>query len=303
MKILMTGGTGFIGKKLCHFLLGKNHQLTVLSRHPEKVSSLCGESVTAIRSLEQLTASDSFDAIINLAGEGIADARWSKTRKQKLLDSRINTTKQLISYIESADNKPGVLISGSAVGYYGNSGSKRLNEESHPHEDFSHQLCSYWESVALEAEKAGVRVCIVRTGLVIGNDGGFLKRMLLPFKLGLGGPIGDGNQWMSWIHRTDFIAIIDKLLKSTTLRGVFNATAPEPVTNSEFSKTLGQVLNRPAFIPIPALVLKILLGEMAELLLGGQRALPTRIEQTGFEFKFKTLSKALDDVLYNQKSV
>ena len=303
MKILMTGGTGFIGKKLCHFLLGKNHQLTVLSRHPEKVSSLCGESVTAIRSLEQLTASDSFDAIINLAGEGIADARWSKTRKQKLLDSRINTTKQLISYIESADNKPGVLISGSAVGYYGNSGSKRLNEESQPHDDFSHQLCAQWESVALEAEKSGVRVCIVRTGLVIGNDGGFLKRMLLPFKLGLGGPIGDGNQWMSWIHSTDFIAIIDKLLKSTTLRGVFNATAPEPVTNSEFSKTLGQVLNRPAFIPIPALVLKILLGEMAELLLGGQRALPTRIEQTGFEFKFKTLSKALDDVLYNQKSV
>ena len=303
MKILMTGGTGFIGKKLCHFLLGKNHQLTVLSRHPEKVSSLCGESVTAIRSLEQLTASDSFDAVINLAGEGIADARWSKTRKQKLLDSRINTTKQLISYIERADHKPGVLISGSAVGYYGNSGSKRLNEESQPHDDFSHQLCAQWESVALEAEKSGVRVCIVRTGLVIGNDGGFLKRMLLPFKLGLGGPIGNGKQWMSWIHRTDFIAIIDKLLKSATLRGVFNATAPEPVTNSEFSKTLGQVLNRPAFIPIPALVLKILLGEMAELLLGGQRALPTRIEQTGFEFKFKTLSKALDDVLYNQKSV
>ena len=297
MKILMTGGTGFIGKKLCHFLLGKNHQFTVLSRKPEKVPNLCGESVTAIRTLEQLTASDSFDAIINLAGEGIADARWSNSRKQKLLDSRINTTKQLITYIESADHKPEVLISGSAVGYYGNSGSKRLNEASQPHEDFSHQLCAQWESVALEAEKSGVRVCIIRTGLVIGNDGGFLKRMLLPFKLGLGGPMGDGKQWMSWIHRTDYIAIIEKLLESTTLQGIFNGTAPKPVTNAEFSKTLGQVLNRPAFIPIPALVLKILLGEMAELLLGGQRVLPARIEQAGFEFKFKTLSKALSDVL------
>ena len=303
MKILMTGGTGFIGKKLCCFLLGKNHQLTVLSRNPEKVPSLCGESVTAIRSIELLTASDAFDAIINLAGEGIADARWSKTRKQQLLDSRINTTKQLIAYIEKADHKPEVLISGSAVGYYGNSGSKRLNEESPSHEDFSHQLCARWESAALEAEKSGVRVCIVRTGLVIGDDGGFIKRMLLPFKLGLGGPIGNGKQWMSWIHRTDFIAIIDKLLESVTLQGVFNATAPEPVTNVEFSKTLGQVLNRPAFIPIPAMVLNILLGEMSELLLGGQRVIPVRIEQAGFEFKFKTLSKALGDVLFNKKRV
>jgi len=303
MKILITGGTGFIGKELCHFLLAKIHQLTVLSRNPEKVPTLFGESVTAIGSIEQLTASDSFDAIINLAGEGIADARWSKKRKQQLLDSRVNTTKQLIAYIEKADHKPEVLISGSAVGYYGNSGSKRLNEKSHPHEDFSHQLCSLWESAASDAEKSGVRVCIIRTGLVIGNDGGFLKRMLLPFKLGLGGPIGNGKQWMSWIHRTDFIAIIDKLLESVTLQGIFNATAPEPVTNVEFSKTLGQVLNRPAFIPVPALVLNILLGEMAELLLGGQRVIPVRIEQAGFEFKFKTLNKALGDVLFNQKRV
>ncbi|MCK4840921.1 MAG: TIGR01777 family oxidoreductase [Methylococcales bacterium] len=301
MKILMTGGTGFIGKELCHFLLGKNHQLTVLSRNPVKVPSLCGESVTAIRSIEQLAASDSFDAIINLAGEGITDARWSKIRKQQLLDSRINTTKQLIAYIKKADHKPEVLISGSAVGYYGNSGSRKLNEKSHPHDNFSHQLCAQWEAVALEAKKSGVRVCIIRTGLVIGNDGGFLKRMLLPFKLGLGGPIGNGKQWMSWIHRTDYIAIIEKLLESVTLQGVFNATAPEPVTNIEFSKTLGQALNRPAFIAIPALPLKILLGEMAELLLDGQRAIPVRIEQTGFKFQFKTLSKALDDVLFNQK--
>ena len=293
----MTGGTGFIGKKLCLFLLDKNHHLTVLSRTPEKVSSVCGESVESIRNIEELTESDSFDAIINLAGEGIADARWSEARKQQLLDSRINTTKQLIAYIKKANNTPKVLISGSAIGYYGNKGSAILTEESRPHEEFAHHLCALWESTALEAEKLGVRTCIIRTALVIGDDGGFLKRMLPPFKLGLGGPIGNGEQWMSWVHRTDLIAIIEMLLESNTIDGIFNASSPEPVTNKEFSKTLGQVLNRPAILPIPAFVLKILLGEMAELLLGGQRVLPKRLEQAGFEFKFKSLKQALIDVI------
>lgn len=297
MKILITGGTGFIGKQLCRFLLDKNHTLTVLSRNPIKVPLLCGESVQAIDKIDQLTSSDSFDAIINLAGEGIADARWTETRKQILLDSRINTTKQLIAYIERADKKPEVLISGSAVGYYGNQGSEILNEKSTPREEFSHQLCAEWEAAALKAEKISVRVCIIRTGLVIGNDGGFLQRLLLPFKLGLGGPMSDGKQWMSWIHRTDFIAIIDTLLELKILQGIFNGTSPEPVTNAEFSQTLGKVLNRPAFLPVPAFVLKILLGEMAELLLGGQRVLPVQIEKTGFKFQFKTLEQALSDVV------
>ncbi|MCF6250602.1 MAG: TIGR01777 family oxidoreductase [Methylococcaceae bacterium] len=297
MKILITGGTGFIGKKLCHFLLDKGHKLTVLSRTPGKVPTLCGESVQAINSIEQLTASDSFDAIINLAGEGIADARWSKARKRILLDSRINTTKQLIRYIERAETQPEVLISSSAIGYYGNRGAKKVNEEAVGHEEFSHYLCAKWEATALEAEQWNVRVCIIRTGLVIGDDGGFLKRMLLPFKMGLGGPMGDGKQWISWIHRTDFIAIIDKLLELKVLHGIFNVTAPEPVTNMEFSQTLGEILNRPTFLPVPALVLKILLGEMSALLLGGQRVIPERIEKTGYEFKFQTLEHALRDVL------
>jgi len=297
MKILMTGGTGFIGKKLCHFLLEKGHQLTVLSRNPEKVSALCGESVGSIKNLDQLTASDTFDAIINLAGEGIADARWTDIRKQQILDSRINTTKQLISYIEKATNKPSVLISGSAIGYYGDKGSAVLTEESLPHEEFSHHLCALWEAAAFAAEKLGVRTCVIRTALVIGDDGGFLKRMLPPFKFGLGGPISDGKQWMSWIHRTDLIAIIETLLESSTLQGVFNASSPQPVTNREFSKTLGAVLNRPAIIPVPAFVLKILLGEMSMLLLGGQRVIPERLEKAGFEFKFRALSHALNNVL------
>lgn len=297
MKILITGGTGFIGKKLCHFLLDHDHELTVLSRKPKKVYSLCGERVQAINSIEQLTSSDTFDAIINLAGEGIANSRWSKKRKQVLLDSRINTTRQLIAYIERAKKRPEVLISGSAVGYYGNRGSRVLNEWSDPHEDFSHELCEKWESTAIEAENFDVRVCVIRTGLVIGNDGGFLKRMLPLYKLGLGGKMGDGQQWMSWIHRTDFIAIINKLLESKVMQGIFNATAPVPVSNDEFSQTLGKTLNRPVCLPIPAFVLKILLGEMSTLLLGGQRILPERIEQAGYEFQFKTLEQALTDVL------
>ena len=297
MKILVTGGTGFIGKTLCGFLLDKNHQLTVLSRRPNQVASLCGESVQAIHKLDQLTSSDTYDAIINLAGEGVADARWNAARKQVLLDSRINTTRQLIAFIESADKKPEVLISGSAVGFYGNRGDRKVNEESLGYVEFSHQLCAEWEVCALEAENWGVRVCIIRTGLVIGDDGGFLKRMLLPFKLGLGGRLGDGKQWMSWIHRTDYIDILDKLLEIRVLHGAFNATAPEPVTNTEFSQTLARVLNRPAILPVPAFILKILLGEMSGLLLGGQRVLPEHIEKAGFEFKFKTLEQALSDVL------
>ncbi|MCK5190489.1 MAG: TIGR01777 family oxidoreductase, partial [Methylococcales bacterium] len=296
-KILITGGTGFIGKSLCRKLLENNDKLTVLSRRPEKVPQLCGKTTQAISSISDLTTEEHFDAIINLAGEGIADARWTSARKQKLLDSRIKTTEQLIAFIDRATEKPKVLISGSAVGFYGNQGDKQLDENSAIHDDFAHQLCARWEAAAKAAEAHGVRVCIIRTGLVIGNDGGFLKRMLPAFKLGMGGPLGDGRQWMSWIHRTDFIAIIDKLLESKVMQGIFNATAPEPVSNAEFSQALGNVLNRPTFIPVPAFVLKTLLGEMSELLLGGQRVLPERIEQAGFKFQFKTLEQALKDVL------
>ncbi len=300
MKILITGGTGFIGKTLCHFLLGKNHQLTLLSRQPKKVSALFGPSVQAISNINQLKPSDGYDAIINLAGEGIADSRWTQSRKQILLDSRIKTTRQLIAYIKTAENKPEVLISGSAIGYYGNQKSRILNEKSEPIEDFSHQLCEKWETAAQQAEDFGIRVCIIRTGLVIGHDGGFLQRMLPAFKYGLGGTIGNGKQWMSWIHYSDLVAIINKLLESTVLQGIFNGTAPEPVTNAEFSITLGKILNRPVLLPIPAFILSLLLGEMSELLLGGQRVMPVQIEKAGFEFKFRTLEQALSDVLLHK---
>jgi uncharacterized protein (TIGR01777 family) len=298
MNILITGGTGFIGRKLCQSLTNKGHDLSVLSRKPEKVPLLCGRQVRAIDNLDKLSETDCFDAIINLAGEGIVNARWSKKRKQILIDSRINITEQLTAFINRAQQKPSVLISGSAVGYYGNQGSILLTEQSKAiDDDFPHQLCTLWETSAQKAGNLGVRVCILRAGLVIGNDGGFLAKMLPAFKLGIGGRIGNGQQWMSWIHRSDLVQIIEKMLNSTIMQGVYNGTAPTPVTNQEFTKCLANQLHRPAIVPAPAFMLSLLLGEMANLLLGGQRAIPARLQEINFHFQFKTLDEALNDVL------
>ncbi len=297
MEILITGGTGFIGRALCKRLGHQGHHLMVLSRSPEQVKTICGNSATAIESLSALTPDNHFDTIINLAGEGIANARWSSARKKKLRESRVNVTDQLVDFISSAETKPEVLISGSAIGYYGNQGDVSLDEQSGFNDDFSHQLCAEWELSAQRASDFGVRVCLLRTGLVIGPHGGFVQRMITPFKLGLGGRIGNGRQWMSWIHRSDLIAMIETILTSKGMTGIYNGTAPHPVTNREFTSTLAKLLNRPAVMPMPAFVLKILLGEMSELLLGGQKVLPQRWISENFEFRFATLDAALTDIL------
>lgn len=297
MKILITGGTGFIGRTLCHRLLDSGHELIVLSRRPEQITKLCGESVTAISNLEDLSAEESINAIINLSGEGIADRLWTKKRKQKLLDSRISITKQLIAYVARARLKPSVMISGSAVGYYGNNNESNLDESTDNPDDFAQQLCKQWEAAAESVKEYGVRLCILRIGLVIGRNGGFVKRMLLPFKLGLGGRLGNGQQWMSWIHKEDLITIIETLLSTSELEGNFNATAPQPVTNAEFSACLANNLHRPAIFPVPAIVLKLLLGEMSELLLGGQKVLPERLIEQEFPFQYKSLDSALKAIL------
>ena len=190
-----------------------------------------------------------------------------------------------------------MLISGSAIGYYGDQGDTVLTEQSPPHEDFSGQLCLDWETTAQQAERYGVRVCLIRTGLVIANGGGFLQRLLLPFRLGLGGRIGNGQQWMSWIHRQDWINIAMTMLNDTTMQGAYNATAPHPVTNAEFTQILAHCLNRPALLPVPAWVLKTLLGEMSELVLGSQRVLPERLLAQGFKFQYDDLAVALNAVL------
>jgi uncharacterized protein (TIGR01777 family) len=297
MKILITGGTGFIGGALIKSLLAQSHQITVLSRVPKKVQSLFADSVTPLNDLQTLTADDHFDVIINLAGAPIFDKRWTVEQKQLLRDSRIKLTQQLIAVIAVMEQKPELLISGSAIGYYGDQGDTTLTEQSDSQPGFSQQLCADWEQAALSTEQYGVRVCLMRTGLVLGANGGILQRMLLPFKLGLGGRLGSGQQWMSWIHINDWVTIAETMISDQHMSGAYNATAINPVTNHDFSKTLGKVLSRPACLPLPAFILKSLLGEMSELVLGSQKVLPQRLMEQGFEFQFSHLQNALSDVL------
>ncbi|MNC09897.1 MULTISPECIES: TIGR01777 family oxidoreductase [unclassified Pseudomonas] len=296
MHILLTGGTGLIGRQLCRHWSGQGHRLTVWSRKPEKVAKTCGAQVRGIARLEDL-GQEPVDAIVNLAGAPIADRPWTHKRKALLWSSRITLTETLLAWLERREQKPRVLISGSAVGWYGDGGERELTEDSGPvSEDFASQLCIAWEETAQRAEALGIRVILIRTGLVLSAEGGFLSRLLLPFKLGLGGPIGNGRQWMPWIHIDDQIALIDFLLHRNEASGPYNACAPKPVRNREFAKTLGTVLHRPAFMPMPAFALKIALGELSLLLLGGQRATPVRLLQAGFTFQFTDLRAALDDL-------
>jgi len=295
MHILLTGGTGLIGRQLCQHWLAQGHRLTVWSRHPEQVARLCGDAVRGVASLQEVIGP--VDAVINLAGAPIADRLWTHKRKALLWSSRISLTETLLAWLESLAEKPAVLISGSAVGWYGDGGERELTEASGPvQDDFPSQLSVAWEETAQRAEALGIRVVLVRTGLVLAAEGGFLSRLLLPFKLALGGPIGNGRQWMPWVHISDQIALIDFLLHQREASGPYNACAPHPVRNREFANTLGQVLHRPAFMPMPTFVLKVGLGELSGLLLGGQKALPERLLAAGFTFQFTELKAALDDL-------
>lgn len=296
MNILMTGGTGFIGRALVNSLLKEGHKVTVLSRTPDSVNKIIGNKLTTLSNLDQLSSEDSFQVIINLAGAPIFDNHWSETRKKVIRDSRIKLTEQLLAYIERAGVKPELLISGSAIGYYGDQGNSVLNEASPVHPDFSQRLCADWESTAQQAERFGVRVCLIRTGLVLAYDGGLLQRMLRPFNLGLGGTLGNGQQWMSWIHRDDWISIAKTMINNQTMQGAYNATAPHPVTNSAFTKILAQHLKRPALLPLPAWLLKLLLGERSDLVLASQRVLPERLLAEGFSFQYPELLSALTEI-------
>jgi uncharacterized protein (TIGR01777 family) len=298
MKILITGGTGFIGSALARHLCAQNWEVTVLSRNPASVAQIGDPSIRALHQFSQLQPDESFHAIVNLAGAPIFAGRWTDERKQIIRDSRIKLTEQLVDCIARMAVKPEVLISGSAIGYYGNQGDTVLTEPSAVRTDFSQRLCQDWEHAAQQAEQFGVRVCLIRTGLVLANGGGLLQRMLPPFRLGLGGRLGNGRQWMSWVHRADWIAITQTLLNDNTMRGAYNATAPAPVTNAEFTRTLAACLKRPALLPVPASLLKMLLGEMSELVLGSQRVLPERLLQHGFKFRYGDLDAALTQALH-----
>lgn len=297
MNILITGGTGLIGRKLCAALLAKGHQLTVLSRTPDTVKSKCGAAVQAIATLDEWQPDSVFDAVINLAGEPIVDASWTDERKQRLWQSRVSLTENLVQHIANAKHRPAILLSGSATGYYGDGGDNILDESLPPATDFGAQLCSAWENTAQLASASGVRVCLLRTGLVLDSAGGLLGRMLPAFKLGLAARLGNGQQWMSWIHIDDYVAIVLLLLENAQAVGSYNMTAPEPVSNAHFTNALAHVLHRPALFVAPACLLKLMLGERAALLLGGQRALPTKVQALGYHFQYTTLEDALNAVL------
>ncbi|MBM7060174.1 TIGR01777 family oxidoreductase [Pseudomonas sp. UL073] len=297
MHILLTGGTGLIGRALCRLWLAQGHQLTVWSRRPQRVASLCGAAVRGIGRLDEL-GDEPLDAVINLAGAPIADRPWTHKRKALLWASRITLTEQLLAWLEAREQRPAVLISGSAVGWYGDGGERELTEGMPPvHEDFASQLCVAWEETAQRASSLGIRVVLLRTGLVLARDGGFLKRLLPPFRLGLGGPLGNGRQWMPWIHLDDEIAAIDFLLRHEGAEGPYNACAPQPARNKAFARALGRAVRRPALLPVPELALRISLGELAGLLLGSQRATPQRLEEAGFIFHYSDLDRAFSHLL------
>ena len=303
MHILITGGTGLIGQHLCKALLTDGHELTVLSRNPESVPVKCGRGVHAMTALAEWDSGKTFDAVINLAGEPIADARWTALRKQILWSSRVTLTEELVRHIAAAENKPKVFLSGSAVGYYGNRSDVTLDEQANTGEDFAAQLCKAWEDAARVAEQVGVRVCLMRTGLVLSNNSGLLESMLLPFKLGLGARLGNGAQWMSWVHIDDYIEILLRLLRDIQANGPYNMTAPQPVTNAEFTAVLAKVLHRPALFMIPAFLLKLAMGERACLLNEGQKVLPSKISSIGYQFQFSNLADALRNLLCEQYKV
>ena len=295
MKILVTGGTGFIGQALINALTPE-YDIVVLTRHPGNAHRIM-PSVTPLGSLEGISNLDEFKAVINLAGEPIVGRRWTEKQKQELCRSRWDLTRQLTELIQASSNPPDVFISASAVGFYGVHDKTLLTENSAPNPDFAHRICAQWESLALQADSETTRVCIPRIGIVLGKQGGALAKMLPAFKLGLGGPIGQGEQGMSWIHLDDLIGLLIFMLSTQTAKGIYNATAPSPVSNREFSRTLGKVLHRPAFLPAPTFALKCLLGESAILLTEGQYVLPQKAKEEGFRFKFTQLEGALTDIL------
>ncbi|MEO7385360.1 MAG: TIGR01777 family oxidoreductase [Gammaproteobacteria bacterium] len=297
MKILLTGGTGFIGRPQCAALVAASHHVTVLSRSPHLVPAKCGQRVRALASLTDWGADETFDAVINLCGEPIVDAPWTAARQQRLRDSRVRVTQQLVGAIARARQKPTVLLSGSAIGIYGDSGDTPMDETALPATDFAAQLCHDWEVAALGAESDGVRVCLLRTGLVLDPAGGFLSRMLLPFRLGLGARLGSGTQWMSWIALADYIAALLMLLEHPQASGPFNMTAPQAVTNRQFTGLLARNLNRPALFTAPSFLVKLFFGQRAAMVLGGQRALPTHLQALGYPFRHPELGEALLSML------
>lgn len=296
MRILLTGGTGLIGRHLCHLWRAQGHEVWVWSRRPQAVPAICGAGVQGVAELVELD-DQPLDAVVNLAGAPIADRPWTAARRQELWDSRVTLTEQLVDWLARRAQRPAVLVSGSATGWYGDAGEQRLDETSPPADQgFAARLCGAWEDAACRAEALGLRVVRVRTAPVLAREGGMLPRLLQLYRLGLGGPQGSGRQWMPWIHLHDEIALIDFLVSHPDASGPYNACAPQAVRNRDFAHALGRALQRPTLLRVPAFALKGL-GELSSLLLGGQHLTPRRVQEQGFAFRFADLDLALADLL------
>lgn len=294
MRYLVTGGSGFVGRALCAELVRADNEITVLTRNPEAA----GRSLPAtVRCIARLADCGPVDTVINLQGENLSAGRWTATREQAFRSSRIGFTRALVEWMRTLPQAPTALINASAIGWYGDRGDEVLTEASTGGADFAASLCADWEAEARKAEALGLRVCIVRIGVVLDRDGGALAKMLPAFQLGGGGRLGPGTQWMSWITRRDLVRLLRWLAASPDARGVFNATAPQPVRNEAFSRLLGRALRRPAVLPMPAFLLRALFGEMSSLLLGSRRVMPDAARSAGFVFEHATLAAAFEAVL------
>ena len=298
MHILLTGGTGLIGCALCAHWRAQGHRVTVWSRSPARVAAVCA-GARGVAHLADIAAHDAPDAVVNLAGAPIADRPWTAARRRLLWASRVDLTEALVRWMAQLPHPPQVLLSASAVGWYGDRTEQALDEHSPAptQPDFGSTLCQAWEAAALRAQDAGMRVALVRIAPVLARQGGMLSRLHLPFSLGLGGRLGSGTQWMPWVHLEDVVGLFDYLLQYPQAQGVYNACAPGAVRNAEFTQALAAALHRPAFLPAPAWALRLLLGEMAVLLLGSQHVQPQRTLQAGYRFRHPELKVALRQLM------
>ena len=300
MNILVPGGTGLIGNAFTKMLVADGDQVWVLSRNPEKARTPLG--VKVFRWDGQISQGwshllEQADAVVNLSGENLAASSWTAERKRLILVSRVETGQAIVAALKNTSNKPKVFMQASAIGYYGPGDDRILDETSPIGQDFLAQICGQWESSTQSVEEMGIRRVVIRTGLVQTAQGGMLPRLVLPFRLFVGGPLGNGQQWWPWIHLRDQVNAMIFLLKNPAAQGAFNLTAPEPVRMGEFGKTLGKVLRRPYWFPVPAIGMKLLLGEMSKIVLEGQRAVPRRLLDLGYHFHFTQLEPALHDLL------
>lgn len=301
MRIIITGGSGLIGKAVAKSFAADGHDVIILTRgvsHQNSDTSIKFVKWDGKSSQDWLEYADGADAIINLAGENIANGNWSPERKRAILDSRINAAKAVVEAVERSAKKPSVLVQASAVGYYGvSAGDVVMTEEHAPGGDFLADVCVQWERASEPVESIGVRRVVIRTGVILSMDGGALPKILVPFRSFIGGPVGSGRQPFPWIHIADEVAAIKYLVMNKQCSGPYNLAAPQPLSNAQFAHILGKVMHRPSFSPVPALVLRTVLGEMATLLLTGQRAVPDKLTRSGFKFEFSDLEQALTNLL------